>query len=204
MTVSITEVFFCNGLKDLKKRTISCPFNDYFFLRPNLPNFAIRERDTGKWDIGRRRDIISCIKKLVGETGYIFSWNRDILFSGNRTTYHLGPRTFSWETGHWSGNGFILWESDHLSSGNRTTYPLGIGPLIIWDPGHFPGKRDILSSGNGFILWESDHLCPGKYPLGIGNLGDEVQTHLFFIFSLPLLWTIRPCIRDMDRLRRIP
>ena len=49
----------------------------------------------------------------------------------------------------------FLWESDHLSSG----HPLGNG---TWEPGHA-------------ILWDSDHLSSGKHPLGIGNLGDEVQ-----------------------------
>ena len=57
-------------------------------------------------------------------------------------------------------------------SGNRTTYPLGIGPLIIWESGHFLGNGTFLSSGNDFILWESGHLSSGNrttYPLGFGT-----------------------------------
>ena len=81
---------------------------------------------------------------------------------GNGTSQNV-----SWEKGHlilWetdippSGNDFILWESDHLSSGSRD---------ILWETRH--GKRKHA------ILWDSDHLSSGKHPLGIGNLGDEVQ-----------------------------
>ena len=75
-----------------------------------------------------------------------------------------------------------------LLSGNRTTYPLGIGPLIIWESGHFLGNGTfyplgtILSSGNQTtyslgvgprILWESDHLSSGIRDIlcetGLGN-----------------------------------
>ena len=85
------------------------------------------KRDTGKWDIGRM-DIIRNIKKLVGETGHLFSGNWNILLSGNRNTYPLGIgplilwiRDILWETGH-----AILWDSDHLFSGK---VPLEIGNL---------------------------------------------------------------------------
>ena len=68
----------------------------------------------------------------------------------------------SGKTGHfyYLGNG-----RDILFSGRRDTL--------------FSGKRDILYSGNNFILWESGHLSSGKYPLGIGNFGDEVQPDTF-------------------------
>ena len=110
------------------------------------------KRDTGKWDIGRR-DIIRCIK-----TGHLFSENRDILLSGNRTTYPLGiGPLFIWDSG--------------LSTLLERFYPLGIGPLILWESDHLSsgiqdiicetghGKRDTLSSGIqtidplGNILW---------------------------------------------------
>ena len=55
-----------------------------------------------------------------------------------------------------SGNDNFLWESDHLSSGIWD---------ILWETGHA-------------ILCDSNHLTSGKHPLGIGNLGDEVQPSL--------------------------
>ena len=41
--------------------------------------------------------------------------------------------------------------------------------------------RDILWETGHTILWDSDHLSSGKFPLGIGNLGDEVEPFRSFV-----------------------
>ena len=98
---------------------------------------------------------------MLGETGHLFSGNRDILFSGNRTTYPLGiGPLILWESGHFLGNGTFYPLGTILSSGNRDTYPLGIGPLILWDSGH-PLGNGTWETGHS-ILWESYHLSSGK------------------------------------------
>ena len=131
---------------------------------------------------------------ILWESGHFILWESDHLSSGNRTTYSLGIGTFPGKRDILSsGNDFILWESGHLSSGNRTTYPLGfgtssgkrdmgngtlyplgIGPLILWET----GNSILWESGKG----ESVFNPSGKHPLGIGNLGDEVQPFLRYRF----------------------
>ena len=91
---------------------------------------------------------------ILWESEHFIVWESDHLPSGNRTAYHLGSGTFSWETGH-----SILLER---------FYPMGIGPLILWDSGH-PLRNGTWETGHA-IPWESDHLFSGKYPLGIGPL----------------------------------
>ena len=82
----------------------------------------------------------------------------------------MGIATFqnvSGEKGH-----FILLETGHSTRWERF-FPLGIGPLILWDSRH-PLGNGTWETGHAIFL-DSDHLSSGKYPLGIGNLGDEVQ-----------------------------
>ena len=76
----------------------------------------------------------------------------------------------------WNGKFYALGEGTFYFLGSGTFYPLGIWPSIVWDSGQYPGngtretghgKRDTLSSG-----------IRTTYPLGIGNLGDEVQPHI--------------------------
>ena len=121
------------------------------------------------------------LQKLLGETGHLFSGNRDILFSGNRTTYPLGiGPLILWESGHFLGNGTFYPLGTILSSGNRDTYPLGIGPLILWDSGH-PLGNGTWETGHS-ILWESDHLSSGKRE--ILSSGNREKGNRFLTASL--------------------
>ena len=90
--------------------------------------------------------------------------------------YYMGNGTFSAllvGTLYSLGNGKFYTLRRIFSSGNRTNYPLEIDPLIPWVSGHPLGKG-TWEIGHA-IPWDWDHLSSGKHPLGIGNLGDEVQ-----------------------------
>ena len=82
-----------------------------------------------------------------------------------------------WKTGHFKM--FHVRKKTLYSLGNGTFYPLGTifssGNRLYSGIRDNPGKRDMIN-GRG-----SDHFSSGKHPLGIGNLGDEVQTkkHVF-------------------------
>ena len=81
---------------------------------------------------------------------------------------------WKWDIGKWDIGRRDIFRCIKKLVGETGHYALGIGTFYcLWDSGH-PLGNGTWEMGHA-ILWDSDHLSSGKYPLGMGNLEDEVQ-----------------------------